>query len=132
MKSGVLGESTSLSTLILVFIKLQNCHKGLGRNGNGTEGAHTLLAFLLLLQQLLLTGDVAAVALGQHVLADSLDGFAGDDLAADGSLDGDFKLGTGDVLLQLFADLTGPGIGIVRKEDEAQGEIGRASCRERV
>ena len=35
--------------------------------------------------------DVAAVALGQHVLAHGLDGFTGDDLAADGRLNGNFK-----------------------------------------
>lgn len=42
-------------------------------------GAHPLLAFLLLLQQLLLAGDVAAVAFGGHVLAHGGDGLAGDD-----------------------------------------------------
>ena len=87
----------------LVFVQLQNGHEGFAGHGNGTEGTHPLLAFLLLLQQLLLTGDVAAVALGQHVLTDGLDGLTGDDLAADGCLDGDLKLGTGNVFLQLFA-----------------------------
>ena len=48
-------------------------------------------ALFLLLQQLLLSGDVAAVALGQHVFAHGLDGFPGDDLAADGRLDGDLE-----------------------------------------
>ena len=42
-------------------------------------------------------GHVAAVALGGHVLAYGFDGFAGDDLSADGSLQGDFK--------QMFVDL---------------------------
>jgi hypothetical protein len=42
---------------------------------------HLLLALLLLLEQLALAGDVAAVALGQHVLALGLHRLAGDDLA---------------------------------------------------
>src|SRR5881398_3865368 len=53
---------------------------------------HPTLAFLLLLEQLALTGDVTAVALGEHVLADGADVFAGDDAGADRSLDGHFEL----------------------------------------
>src|SRR3712207_3978433 len=52
---------------------------------------HPLLARLLLLQQLALAGDVAAVALGQHVLALGLHGLPGDDPAPDGGLDGDVE-----------------------------------------
>ena len=40
---------------------------------------HAPLALLLLLEQLALARDVAAVALGHHVLAEGLDGLAGDD-----------------------------------------------------
>src|SRR5690349_12428379 len=50
---------------------------------------HALLALLLLLEELALAGDVAAVALRQHVLAERLDGLARHDLAADRGLDGD-------------------------------------------
>ena len=53
---------------------------------------HPLLAFLLLLEQLALARDVAAVALGGHVLAQRLDGLAGDDLAADRGLERDLEL----------------------------------------
>jgi hypothetical protein len=42
---------------------------------------HALLAFLLLLEQLALARDVAAVALGEHVLAQRLDRLARDDAA---------------------------------------------------
>ena len=104
----------------LVLVQLQHCHEGFGGDRNRTKGTHTLLAFLLLLQQLLLTGDIAAVALGQHVLTQSLDGLTGYDLSANGCLDRNLELSAGDILLQLFADLTGTGIGILRKEDEAQ------------
>ena len=46
----------------------------------------------MLFEQLALAGDVTAVAFGQDVFAKRGYGFAGDDLGADGSLDGDFKL----------------------------------------
>ena len=67
---------------ILVFVQLQDGHEGFRGDGHRAEGAHTLLAFLLLFQQLLLTGDIAAVALGKHILTQRLDGLTGDDLAA--------------------------------------------------
>ena len=58
----------------LIFaVQLEYSHKCLGGQLNRAEGTHFLLAFLLLLQQLLLAGDVAAVALGKHVLAHGLD-----------------------------------------------------------
>ena len=44
------------------------------------DALHALLAFLLLLEQLALAGDVATVALGQHVLAHRADRLAGDDV----------------------------------------------------
>ena len=56
----------------LLLIQLQNAHKRLLRNLHVADLAHALLAFLLLLQQLALTGNVAAVALGEHVLAHGL------------------------------------------------------------
>src|SRR5688500_20380588 len=62
-----------------------------------------------------LAGDVAAVALGGDVLAEGVDGGAGDDLAADGALDGDLELLLGDCLGEALAV-----------------EIGRASGRGRV
>ena len=54
--------------------------------------AHALLAFLLFLQQFALAGDVAAVTFGGHVLADCLDGLAGDDFRSDGRLHCDVEL----------------------------------------
>src|SRR3989337_1787314 len=51
------------------------------------EALHALLAFLLLLQQLALARDVAAVALGEHVLAHGAHRLARDDAAADRGLD---------------------------------------------
>ena len=103
------------------LVQLEDGHEGLGGELDGAQGAHLLLAFLLLFQQLLLPADVAAVALGQHVLPHGLDGLAGDDLAADGRLDGDLEELAGDVLLQLFADLPGAAVGLVPVDDEGQG-----------
>jgi hypothetical protein len=40
---------------------------------DAADHLHALLALLLLLEQLALAGDVTAVALGEHVLADRAD-----------------------------------------------------------
>ena len=75
----------------------------------------------MLLQQLFLPGDVAAVALGQHILPHGLHRLPGDDLAANGRLDRHLEELPGDVLLELFAQPPGPGVGLVPVGDEAQG-----------
>jgi len=51
------------------------------------ELAHPLFALLLLFEELAFAGHVAAIAFGQHVLAQGLDGLARDDAAADRRLD---------------------------------------------
>src|SRR5438477_1463118 len=51
------------------------------------ELAHPLFALLLLVEELAFAGHVAAVAFGEHVLAQRLDGLARDDPAADRRLD---------------------------------------------
>ena len=71
---------------IVVAVQLEDGSKGLAGQGNAAQLTHLLFAFLLLLQQLLFAGDVAAVALGKHVLAHGLDRFTGNDLAADGDV----------------------------------------------
>src|SRR5690625_4931366 len=68
------------------------------------ELAHALLALLLPVQQLALAADVAAVALGGHVLAQRRDGLARHHLAADRRLDGDPAELARDQLLQLQAE----------------------------
>src|SRR5262252_1010864 len=65
---------------------LQDREKCFLRNLDAADGLHSFLARFLLLEQLLLASDVAAVALCEHVLALRLHGLAGDDLRADGSL----------------------------------------------
>ena len=49
-------------------VYLQDCEKRFLRNFHRAYLLHPLLAFLLLLEELALAGDVAAVALGEHVL----------------------------------------------------------------
>src|SRR5215208_3693823 len=65
-----------------------------------TDLLHPPLALLLLLEQLPLAADVAAVALGGDVLAEGLDRLAGDDLRADGGLDRHVVLLARDLLAQ--------------------------------
>src|SRR3954452_15647123 len=52
---------------------LEHRQEGLLRNLDGAHHLHALFAFLLLLQQLALAADVAAVALGGDVLAEGVD-----------------------------------------------------------
>src|SRR5712691_12712916 len=65
---------------------LQHREERFLRDFHFADALHALLACLLLLEQLALARDVAAVALGEHVLAQRLHRFAGDDAAADGRL----------------------------------------------
>lgn len=76
-------------------------HERLLRDVDPADGLHPLLALFLLLEQLALTADVAAVTLREHVFADGADVLARDDLGADRSLHGDFELLTRDELLEL-------------------------------
>ena len=61
------------------------------RDLDGADRLHALLALLLLLEELLLARDVAAVALRGDVLADRLHRRARDDAAADRGLDRDVE-----------------------------------------
>src|SRR5215471_13975466 len=71
----------------LFFSDLKDGEKRLLGNLDAPDGFHALLARLLFLEELLLSSHIAAVALGEHVLAQRLDCLAGDDLPADGGLD---------------------------------------------
>src|SRR4051812_29281142 len=99
----------------------QNGHEGLLRDVHAADALHALLAFLLFLQQLAFAGDVAAVALGGDVLADGLDGLAGDDLAADGGLEGDLEEVLVDLLLEADEELSAAGLGLGLVDDDAEG-----------
>ena len=74
----------------------------------------------MLFEELLLAGNVAAVALGENVLAHRLHGLAGNDAGTDGCLNGDLEELTGNVLLQFFGDLAGAGVCLVLVNDERE------------
>ena len=63
---------------------------------------------------------IAAVALGENVLAHGAHRFARDDLAADGRLYGNFEELAGDVVAQLFAQLARAAVGLFAVGNEAQ------------
>ena len=65
------------------IIELEHGHEGLLGHIHFAHGLHPLLALGLLLQKFLLPGDVAAIALGQHILTDGTDAGGGNDPAAD-------------------------------------------------
>src|SRR3954451_14387953 len=86
-----------------------------------TDLLHPPLALLLPLEQLALAGDVAAVALGGHVLAVGLDGLAGDDLRAHGSLDRHVVLLARDPLAQPVDQPAAGLVGLVAVDDHREG-----------
>src|SRR5688572_26349134 len=93
-------------------IGLQHGQEGLLRDLHPANLLHPLLALLLLLEELLLAGGVAAVALGQHVLAHRLDRGARDDLGADRGLDGHVEHLPRDQLAHLLAQLATAPVGV--------------------
>ena len=74
-----------------VFADLQNGQESLLGDIDAADALHAFFAFFLFFQELAFARNVAAVAFGDHVLADGGDGFAGDNFRADRSLDRDFE-----------------------------------------
>src|SRR4030095_7459349 len=87
----------------------QNRKKSLLRDLDSPDPLHPLLAFLLLLEQLPLPGDVTTITFGEHVLAQGFHALARNDPVANGRLDGDLKHLTRDE----FAHLRGQGAATV-------------------
>ena len=82
----------------MLLVKFQYGEEGLLGHLHITDLLHALLASLLFLEQLTLTTDVAAIALGRDVLSHLFHGLTGYDFGSDGSLDGDVELLPGDEL----------------------------------
>src|SRR5262245_36479574 len=97
------ATATSIAERGRSVVELQRRDEDVAGNLDAPDRLHLLLAFLLLLEQLALTRDVAAVALGEHVLALGLHRFAGDHLAADRGLDRHVEHLPRDQFLQLLA-----------------------------
>ena len=107
-------------------IKFEDGKEGLLRHLYVADLLHALLAAFLFFEQLALAGDVAAVALGQDVLAHLLHRLAGDDLRTDSGLDGDVELLTGEQLLELLAHAAAEGLGVVEMRQRGEGVNGFA------
>src|SRR3954447_23263607 len=88
------------------------------RHLDGADLLHPLLAGLLLLEQLALARDVAAVTLREHVLPLRLHGLAGDHARADRGLDRDVEHLARDLLPQLVHEQPPTVVGEVAVHDE--------------
>src|SRR5215210_8925753 len=101
--------------------ELQDREERLLRNLDAADLLHALLAFLLLLEQLALARDVAAVAAGDDVLAVGLDRLAGDDVRADRGLDRDVVLLARDLRLELLDHVAPDLVRLLAVHDHRQG-----------
>src|SRR5919201_391692 len=88
-----------------LLAQLEHRKEGLLRHLHAPDLLHAPLALLLLLQELALARDVAAVALGGDVLAEGLDGLARDDLRAHRGLDRHVVLLPRDLREQLLCEV---------------------------
>src|SRR3954471_6393452 len=86
---------------LLLRRRLQGGDERLLRHLDAAHHLHPPLALFLLLEQLALAGDVTAVALREHVLADRADVLAGDHPRPDCGLDRYLELLPRDELAQL-------------------------------
>src|SRR5262245_19116637 len=98
-----LAPEAECAEVLSILVHLQGRDEGLLRDLDAAELAHLLLASFLLVQQLAVSRDITAVALGEHVLAECPDGLARDDLGANGGLNRDLEQVRWDQLFQLLA-----------------------------
>src|SRR5271166_5999063 len=96
---------------------LEQGQESLLRNLDAPDLFHPLLAFLLLLEQLSFSSNIAAVTLGGNVLAQRLHRFARDNLGADRGLNCDFEHLAWNQLAHLFAQRPAPFVGLVAMHD---------------
>src|SRR5688500_8522125 len=105
------------TTSDVTSLNLKNGEEGLLRNLHRTDLLHPLLAFLLLLEELALARDVAAITLGENVFAQRLHRRASYHLLSDRSLDRDLEQLPRNELLQLVGDLPSPLVRLVAVDD---------------
>src|ERR1700722_1905965 len=96
---------------------LEQGQESLLRNLDASDLFHPLFAFLLLLEQLSFSRDIAAVTFGGDVLAQRLDGFARDNLGADSGLNRDFEHLARNQLAHLFAQRPASFVSLVAMHD---------------
>src|SRR5215472_3552020 len=94
----------------LAKLGFEHLDEGFLRNIHGPEGFHALFAFLLFLEEFAFARDVAAIALGGHVLAQSTHGFARDNFAANSGLNRDGVLLAGNYLFELGRERASPAL----------------------
>ena len=114
-----------MAELVLV-VGAEDGDESLLRDVDVADFLHAFLAFALLVKKFAFAGDVAAVAFGENVLAELADVFTGDDLAADGTLDGDFKHLRRNGFAEAFTNHAGACDGAVRMADGGKGVNGFA------
>src|SRR5207249_6959051 len=101
-------------------VEVEDRQERLLRHLDAADLLHPLLAGLLLLEQLPLPGDVAAVALREHVLPLRLDRLSRDHARADRGLDGDVEELARDLLAQLLDEQAAAVVGEVAVDDERE------------
>src|SRR5271166_5095497 len=79
------------SAIAALLPDLEQGQESLLRNLDASDLFHPLFAFLLLLEQLSFSRDIAAVTFGGNVLPQRLDGLARDNLGTDSSLNRDLE-----------------------------------------
>src|SRR5713101_4427158 len=85
------GITESRGLLVRRAGDLQHSEERFLRDVHAAHALHALFSFFLFFQELAFSSDVTAVALGEDVLADRRDSFAGDYAAADGGLNRNLK-----------------------------------------
>ena len=102
------------------LVKFEDCEESFLRHFYRTDLLHAFLALLLFLEQLALSGNIAAVTLGRHVLTNGLDSLTRNDFCPDGSLDGYVELLARNKFLEFLAHAAPERKGIV-----GMGECGK-------
>src|SRR5438034_6540885 len=120
MRSSGSGGRTAAWAASRLVLDPQHREEGLLRDLDRSHHLHPLLAFLLFLEQLFLSGDVAAVALRDHVFALRADVLARDDLSADRRLDAPVQHLLGDETAQLVDEKTTDVLRLVAVHDDRQ------------
>src|SRR5579859_3015138 len=112
--------SSSRAPSALPVPEIEHGQERLLRHLDPADLLHTLLALLLLLEQLALARDVAAVALREHVLALGLHRLAGDHPRTDRRLDRDVEHLPRDLLPQPLDELLAPFVRRIAVDDQRE------------
>src|SRR2546426_536584 len=111
--SGVVSTTSPRNAVWMTrLVNLEDREERFLRDLDRSHLLHPLLALALLLQELAFARDVAAVALGGHVLAQRADRLARDHLGPDGRLNHHLEQLSRDQVLQLLGDLAAPFLGL--------------------